>query len=365
MRQALRSRLESLKGALGLGSDQARKLSAREEARLLRHLSLMLNNGIPITEALTILRDDTEEAGAWVAEQISQSVHQGYSLGRAFRRVADKISPICPAMVEAGERSGSLVRVLQVSAEWAELAADLRSRTLTVLYYPAFVLVVNLGLAALMLSYIFPIFLPLFAGESLPLLTRFFLLLSQLAGSKLVWLIALAGGAEAVWYLSQPGQRERLYRLALWIPILSPMLRNAARTRFCSVLSIATRAGLPLMESCKLAAQASGDPDMLALDASLQEEVRAGVSPEEHFLAHCEIYGLPLSHGMALSQATGKTDFVFDHMTKLFQAETEAQVQLFQSLIEPFLIGIVSMTTGLLLLAIYLPLGKFLQTLVP
>ena len=362
MKEALEARWDGLKAVLGYG--QVQKLSPRQEARLIRHLSLMLNNGIPIMEALTILKQNSEESAAWVAERISAALYQGYPLSQAFRRVGSQLSPICPPLVEAGERSGSLVRVLELCADWSELTADLRSRTLTVLYYPLFVLLINLVLAALMLSYIFPVFLPLFAGETLPLLTRFFLALSQLAGSKLAWLLLLAVGLEAVWYLGQLDQRDRLYRAALFFPVLSGMIRNAARTRFCAVLSITSRSGLPLMDALKLAARASGDPDMVALDASLQEEVRAGVSPQEHFLAHSEVYGAPLSHAMALSQETGRTDFIFEHMTKLYQTETETEIQIFQSLIEPLLIGVVSATTGILLLAIYLPLGKFLQTLV-
>ncbi len=324
----------------------------------------MLNNGIPITEALEILKDNSDEAGSRIAVELSGTIHQGHSLTRAFRRVADRLSPICPAMVEAGEKSGSLVRTLQISADWAELAADLRARTASVLYYPAFVLVVNLGLTILMLSYIFPVFMPLFAGENLPFLTQFFLVLSKLAGSKLVWLITVILGVEGAWYLSQPEQRVRIYRAALLIPVLGLLLRSASRTRFCSVLSITAKAGLPLMEALRLAAHASGDPDMVRLDVHLQADVRAGESPEEHFLNYSDIYGLPLSHGMALSQATGRIDFVFEHMTRLFQIETETQAEIFQSLIEPLLIAMVSFTTGLLLLAIYLPLGKFLQTLV-
>ncbi len=364
MTQAWTALFQSVKGAFGGQREQRKRLSAREEASFLRHLSLMLNNGIPITEALEILPANTADASSQVAAEISGFIHQGHSLTRAFRRIADKISPICPAMVEAGERSGSLVRTLAISADWAELAADVRARTLSVLYYPAFVLGVNLVLTILMLSYVFPVFMPLFSGEELPFLTQFFIVLSKLAGSKLVWLITFIAGVEAVWYLSQAEQRVRVYRVGLFIPVLGPLLRNAARTRFCSVLSITAKAGLPLMEALRLAAHASGDPDMVRLDASLQADVRAGASPEDHFLTYSEVYGLPLSHGMALSQATGKTDSVFEHMTRLFHTETETQAQIFQSLIEPLLIGMVSFTTGLLLLAIYLPLGKFLQGLV-
>jgi type II secretory pathway component PulF len=66
---------------------------------------------------------------------------------------------------------------------------------------------------------------------------------------------------------------------------------------------------------------------------------------------------------MSLCQATGNTDQVCQHLTTLFQSDTEVRVQQLQGVLEPLLIGMVSLTTGTLLLSIYWPLGKFLQTL--
>jgi type II secretory pathway component PulF len=229
--------------------------------------------------------------------------------------------------------------------------------------YPVFVLLVNVLLAGAMLGYVFPAFIPLFQGEQLPLLTRFFLGLSWLASSKLFWVVALLGGIELFLFFSQPEHQEKLHRFCLAIPVLSPLLRSAARTRFCAVLAVTTRTGLPLMRAMSLAAKASGDPEFADLDANLQREVREGAPIDEHFLGHTEIYGLVLSHGMSLCQATGNTDQVCQHLTTLFQSDTEVRVQQLQGVLEPLLIGMVSLTTGTLLLSIYWPLGKFLQTL--
>lgn len=339
------------------------KLDAREEANFLRQLSLMIASGIPFTDALQVLQDSMEGRSSELARELGDSLYQGHSLSRAFSMSATRLSEVTPPLVEAGESCGGLTRTLQIAADWAELATDLRAKMVSALIYPTFVLLVNLVLAAAMLGYVFPIFIPLFEGEGLPLLTRFFLGCSKLAGSPLFWVIAILALIEGVVFFSQSEHQEKLHRLGLTIPVLSQLLRSAARTRFSSVLAITTRTGLPLMKAMTLAAKASGDPQFLELDESLQREVREGVPFSEHFLEHSEVYGLVLSHGMALCQETGTTDTVCSHLATLFQGETEVRIQQLQALMEPLLIAMVSFTTGILLLSIYWPLGKFLSTL--
>lgn len=361
LRHGLKERAQQFAARLGAGGD---RLAAHDEAHFLRQFSLMVESGITFHEALRVLEGTGQGKPAELARGINDCLYRGYSLSGAFSSFRHRISEVCPALVEAGEKSGGLTRTLHIAADWAELSADLRAKMKSAMIYPAFVLGVNLVLAGAMLGYVFPTFLPLFQGEELPLLTRFFLGLSWLATSKLFWLVALLLTVEGFAFFAQPEHREKLHRVAVLVPVLGPMLRSAARCRFCSVLAVTTRTGLPLMKAMTLAAKASGDPHFLDLDEALQREVREGNEPHEHFLTHREVYGVILSHGMALCQATGRTDKVCAHLASLYAAETETRVRDFQSLLEPLLIAMVSMTTGLLLLSIYWPLGKFLETLV-
>ena len=339
------------------------RLDAREEANLLRQLSLMVESGIGFSEALDILQKSGQGRGANLARDLADSLYRGLPLSRAFWLHQDRLSEVTPALVEAGEACGGLTRTMQIAADWSDLAADLKAKITSAMIYPAFVVLMNLVLTGLMLGYVFPAFIPLFQGEQLPLLTRFFLGCSGLASSKLFWVVALLCLIEVALFFSQPEHQEKLHRFCLLLPVLSPLLRAAARTRFCAVVAVTTRTGLPVLKALTLAAKASGDPDFVALDSSLQRDVREGAPLEDHFLSHSDTYGLSLSHGMALCQATGNTDLVCGHLTTLFQQETETRVQQIQSLMEPVLIALVSATTAVLLLSIYLPLGRFLHNL--
>jgi type IV pilus assembly protein PilC len=356
----LEDRRKDLAAALGR---RRKRLGSREEANFLRQLSLMIESGIPFTEALEVLRNTMQDGSAELARLLGDALYRGYPLSHAFWSCKAYLSEVAPPLVEAGEASGGLVRTLHIAADWAETSANLRARLKAAMTYPFFVLLVNGGLAAAMLAYVFPTFVPLFKGEALPLLTRFFLALSWLATSKLFWVVAIIVLAELFLFFSQPEHQQKLYRLGVALPVLNALLRSAARTRFCAVLAVTTRTGLPLMQALSLAAQASGDPVFADLDPALQAEVRDGAPLPDHFLAHTDVYGLVLSHGMALCHSTGNTDLVCSHLTHLFQAETEVRIQQFQAVLEPLMIALVSLTTGTLLLSIYLPLGRFLQSL--
>ena len=342
----------------------SKRLDAREEANFLRQLSLMIEAGIPFTDALRVLETTMHGRSSELARRLGDSLYQGQSLSRAFFLSADQINEVAAPLVEAGEASGGLVKTLHIAADWAELTADLRAKMKAALTYPAFVLGVNLLLAGAMLGYVFPAFIPLFQGEQLPLLTRFFLGCSWLASSRLFWVVALLAAIEGFLFFSQPEHKEKLHRFCLLMPALGPLLRSAARTRFCAVLAVTTRTGLPVMKGLTLAARASGDPEFAELDAALQRQVREGAPLHEHFLEHSDVYGVVLSHGIALCQATGNTDTVCSHLANLFRSEADGRVQQFQALMEPLLIALVSLTTATLLLSIYWPLGKFLQSLV-
>lgn len=339
------------------------RLDSREEALFLRQLALMFSSGLPFTEALAILKRTSQGPASDLAEALGAALYRGYSLSRAFQNLRARMGEVVPALVEAGEASGSLVITLEIAANWAEMSADLKAKVRSALIYPIFVLVVNLILAALMLAYVLPIFVPLFHGEELPWLTRGVVGASELASSKLFWLVVLLGAGEACYFFTRPEHADKLHRFFLLMPVLGPMLRTAARARFCAILAIATRTGLPLLMGLGLAARASTDPVFIDLDKGLQRAVRDGEPLEEYFLLHRDVYGLVLSHGMAQCQATGKAEAICRHLSKLFQEDLDYRVQQFQALLEPILIAVVSLTTGGLLLSIYLPLGHFLQSL--
>lgn len=339
------------------------RLNARQEANMLRQLSLMMETGFQFFDGLHLLGETMEGAPGKLCSEVADDVREGHSLSGAFVKRSHRLSRVTPYLVKAGEDSGQLAPTLKMAAHWAEVSDGLLAKVKAALVYPVFVLLVNMCLAAAMLIYILPAFQPLFDGEDLPLVTSVVLQISQLVQSPVLWLVLGLLAIEALLFAAKPGAAAQIYSWCLYIPGLSSLLRTAARARFAGVIAITTKSGLSIVNALHLAAQSSGDTDFIELDFKLQEDIRNGQSMGIHFEVNRDVYGPILTQGMLMCQETGEIEQVTRAMTEFFQTETELQADRFKALLEPMLMIFVAVTTATILLAIYMPLAKFVENL--
>lgn len=339
------------------------RLDAWEEANFLRQLSLMMDAGIDFVQALATLEQSMTGPSLRLASKLSEDLCAGKSLSFAFHRSRAHVSDVTPPLVKAGEKSGALAQTLKMAGSWAEVAADLRAKLKSALVYPIFVLVINAILAVGMLVYVLPAFKSLYQDENLPWLTTLLVGFSGLFRSNIFWLIMCLVGLELFLFLTHEDHKVKMHRLFLKVPVLSALLRDTSRAKFCSILAITSRTGMGVLECLKLAAEASGDPEFQDLHAQLHRSVTEGESLGDHFLHRRDIYGPILAHGICLCEETGNTDGVSQRLADFFRLETSYRIEQFQALMEPVLISVVSATTAIILLAMYLPLIRFLETL--
>lgn len=356
----LSDRSKELKARLKLKRE---RLDPRDEAIFLRQLALMFSSGISLVDAIVALERTSVGPAQALARALADDLSRGHSLFQAFDRSRQRVGEIIPPLINAGESSGSLVQTMMQAADWSEMTAQIKARLVSAFIYPCFVLAVNMMLAALMLAFIFPTFVPLFPPDDLPVFTKFILGLSWLSTSKIFWLLATLGLGELWFFLSRPENKVKLYRALAVIPVIGAILRSAARARFCTVLALCSRTGLSITTAMALAAQASNDPELKELDTRLQRSIRDGESLSDFFIDNISAYGGLLSYAISQCEETGKTEMICGHLASIFKEEVNLKIRHFQALVEPLLMAAVSLTTGTLILAIYLPLGKFLQSL--
>lgn len=329
----------------------------------MRQLSLMMDSGIDFVQALIVLEESMEGPSQKLAKQLGKDLCEGKRLGKAIDNASDRVSDITPALIRAGEKCGALSQTLRMAGNWAEVASDMRAKLQSALIYPVFVLVVNLVLAVSMLVYVLPTFQTLYQDESLPWLTDALIVFSGLFRSPLFWLVAALSGIELFLFFTHTDHKVKLHRFCLKVPVLSGLLRDASRAKFCSILAITSKTGISVLDSLELSADASGDPEFQDLFPYLQQDVKNGEQLADHFVRRTDIYGAILAHGMALCEETGNMDGVSHRLAEFFRFETECRIEQFQALMEPVLISLVSATTAVILLAIYLPLVRFLEGL--
>src|SRR3990172_5418170 len=94
------------------------KLKDSENLFILESLSSMLASGIPITEALSsIVEDTTSKNTKEVVRVLNEAISSGKSLSDSFGRFPETFDPVFLSIVKSGEASGKLDSVLQSAAK--------------------------------------------------------------------------------------------------------------------------------------------------------------------------------------------------------------------------------------------------------
>ncbi len=133
-----------------------------EIARFGYLLGTLLEAGLPVTQALESLSSATEfRAYRLLYEHLRDSVEEGNSFQKSFSsfpRVRHLIPTPIQQLIVAGEQSGNLPGTLLKVGEMFESKADTSTKNLTVILEPILLVIVWLGVVAVALAVILPIY---------------------------------------------------------------------------------------------------------------------------------------------------------------------------------------------------------------
>ncbi len=177
---------------LGL-SIGARRVGPKDLALLTRELATLLQAGLPLDRALSVLRDLARAGpGRTLVERVQDQVRGGAALADAMEGHPEVFPSFYIGMVRAGEAGGNLEGVLSGLADSLERAQALRESINSALMYPMLVVVMAVLSLVVLMTAVIPEFRPLFedSGTSLPLLTRAVIAASEFVGAYW-WALAL------------------------------------------------------------------------------------------------------------------------------------------------------------------------------
>lgn len=249
-------------GGSGSGGRFSRsgKLDTGEQALVTRQLATLIRSGLPVEQALSAV---VNQAGRPRIERIVVAVRarilEGHSLAAALAEFPRAFPEMYRATVAAGEQSGHLEDVLEQLAEYLENRHDTGRSVAQSLIYPAFILVFSFAIIVLLMTYVVPRMVEVFARQDaeLPWLTQMLIVISGFVRNWLwlVVLLAVAGGVTFARALQNPAFRFRVHQRLAALPALGTMLRSADSARLASTLGILARSGVPLVDALVISSQ--------------------------------------------------------------------------------------------------------------
>jgi len=343
------------------------RVKLKQVAIFCRQFATMVNSGLPILRALSILADQTESKElAKVLVQARTDVEQGSSLSAAMGKHPKAFNNTFIAMVKAGETGGVLDDVLLQLADQIEKEVSLRRQIKSAMTYPVVVVALVVLIMSAMLLFIVPQFETIYASldSKLPLPTTVLLAMSR-AFTKYWWMFILGCvGAAFLFkrYKKSDAGRARIDAIKIRVPVFGPLFHKVAIARFSSTLSMLMRAGVPILQALEIVKDTVNNQVISSAVEDVKTSVREGESIAKPLGKH-SVFPPMVVQMMAVGEETGAVDTMLDKVSEFYNSEVKATVEALTSLIEPLLIAIIGGAVGAAVVALYMPMFNIINVI--
>lgn len=341
------------------------KIKLKEVSIFARQFATMINSGLALLRALSILEQQTEnKALVAVITQVRTDIERGLSLSSAMERHPKAFNDLFVAMVKAGESGGNLDTVLLRLATTIENQVELHRKVKSAMTYPVAVGGLIVVIVTAMLVFIVPVFKGMYQdlGGTLPLPTRLLLMVSDTL--KKLWFVVFGGGVGGMyafrrWIKTESG-RLIWDRFKLKVPVFGKLAHKTAIARFTRTFSGLIRSGVPLLESLDITAATAGNAVVGNVIRSADAAIREG-EPLSRPFAAAPVMPPMVVQMIAVGEETGALDELLEKIADFYDQEVEATVEALTSLIEPLLIVSMGVAVGGMIVALYLPMFKVIE----
>lgn len=336
------------------------KIKLKDLAVFARQFATMINSGLSLLRALTILTEQTENKKlAEILGEVRNDVQSGNSLSGAMGKHPKVFPPLLINMAKAGEIGGFLDSVLLQVATNFESEVKLRGKIKSAMTYPMVVLFIAIMAVLGMLLFIVPTFAKMFKslGASLPAPTQMLVTASHIlkVGFPVFLILGVAGFV--VWGKVKYSDRVRnvVDPMKLKLPVFGSLFQKVAISRFSRNLGTMLRSGVPILQSLDVVADTTGNVVLARATRDIQESVRQGESVTAPLRAH-PIFPPMVAQMMAVGEDTGALDQMLEKISDFYDQEVEATTEALTSLIEPIMIAVLGGIIGSMIICLYMPI---------
>lgn len=353
------------KQSFSLGNIFHKNVSVREKSLFSRQLATMVSAGLELPRAIKVVgAQAVNEKTKSVFLSIYKDVDEGNSFSVALSKHPDVFDPVYISIVKAGESTGKLDTVLKQLADQLESDNNFVSKVKGALYYPCFILIALILIGSYMLIKVIPALKGIFesSGQKLPSATRFLIGLSGFVQSYwwviLIVIIFLAAFG-SFWLKSASGE-ELKFKFQTKTPGIKKLFEGIYMYRFSKVLSMLIGAGVPLLDSLKIASAVLNNNIYEESIAKVISQVQKGV-PLSVQLSKDPIFPSLLGQMTAVGEETGQLDVVLAKIADYYSDSTDQMVKAISTMVEPVVLLLMGFGVAFLVFAILVPIYNIAQ----
>ena len=339
-----------------------KKVKPRDLSVFCRQFVSITQAGVPMKEALQMLSEQTENK--WLKRAISEvllNVEKGKTLADSMRSQPDIFPPMLVNMVEAGEQSGSLEMAFSRMAVHFEKEAKLKATIKKATIYPIILVIAAIGVIAVMLLFVIPIFIDMFADLDIemPALTMFVMNSSKWMTSHWYVVLAMIVGVVVAYKLIYKTTQGRLTidRIKMKMPLFGKLTVKTACSQFARTMSTLLMSGISTIDALETTSKIVNNIHYTNAMLKAREEVMKGV-PLSEPLEASEIFPPMVYHMTGIGEETGNVEEMLEKMADYYDEEVEMTTQSVLAAMEPIIILFMALIIGTLVIAVISPIAS-------
>lgn len=339
-----------------------KKVKPRDLSVFCRQFVSITQAGVPMKEALQMLSEQTENK--WLKCAISEvllNVEKGNTLADSMRSQPDIFPPMLVNMVEAGEQSGSLEMAFSRMAVHFEKEAKLKATIKKATIYPIILVIAAIGVIAVMLLFVIPIFIDMFADLDIemPALTMFVMNSSKWMTSHWYVLLAIIVGVVVAYKLIYKTTQGRLTidRIKMKMPLFGKLTVKTACSQFARTMSTLLMSGISTIDALETTSKIVNNIHYTNAMLKAREEVMKGI-PLSEPLEASGIFPPMVYHMTGIGEETGNVEEMLEKMADYYDEEVEMTTQSVLAAMEPIIILFMALIIGTLVIAVISPIAS-------
>ena len=344
-----------------------KKVKPRDLSVFCRQFVSITQAGVPMKEALQMMTEQTENK--WLKKATADvllNVEKGNTLADSMAAIPDVFPPMLVNMVRAGESSGSLEMSFDRMATHFEKEAKLKATIRKATIYPIILIFAVIGVVAVMLLYVIPIFIDMFADLDIemPALTMGVMNLSKWTASHWYVILAVVAAVVAAYRLIYNTDQGRLKidYIKMKIPLFGKLTVKTACAQFARTMSTLMGAGISTTECLDTCTKIINNIHYKNALQKAKEEVMKGI-PLSEPLAASEVFPPMVCHMTGIGEETGNMEEMLNKLADYYDEEVEITTQSVLAAMEPLIIVFMALIVGTLVIAVIMPIRTMYEGL--
>lgn len=357
----LKDKTREKKAAAGKRKTSSKSVNTSDLSMMTRQLATLLHSNIPLVDSLGAVSEqvDNNTLSECLAE-MRDMVNEGTAFYKALLKYPNIFNKIFISMCEAGEMSGTLDVILIRLAEFTEAQNELQSKIKSAMLYPLLMGGFSMILLAVLFVFVIPKMMVVFDSTpelTLPWYTEVVIAISNFLIEYWIVIIVsivLTWFVFRNWKNSEKG-RPQYDALLLKLPVVGPLVRTIAVSRFTRTLSTLLTGGVPMLSAMGIVRNVVNNETLAKAIDSARDNISEGETIAGPLKKSGQFPPIVI-HMIKIGEKTGELEHMLTQVSDAYDFQVKVKIDGMTSLLEPIMIIFMGLVIGVIVFAIMVPM---------